>query len=80
LPAQRYDSHDGIVQVEVSFSETYLSLKQRAALLFNIHAQEIVFLFRDDLSISIRDDDIVGRHTIPLCEKQNSPFFRMFQL
>jgi hypothetical protein len=54
-----------------------LSLKQRAALLFNVQPHEIVFLLRD-LSIFIDDDLIVEHLTMQLCAKSFSPFFALF--
>lgn len=44
----------------MSMSETFLALKDRVAKMFKTQAQEIVFLFRDDLSIFVRDDLTVG--------------------
>jgi hypothetical protein len=44
----------------VSMSETFLALKERVAPMFKTQAQEIVFLFRGDLSIFVRDDLTLG--------------------
>jgi hypothetical protein len=41
-------------------SETFLALKERVAPMFKTQAQEIVFFFRGNLSIFIRDDLTVG--------------------
>lgn len=49
--------------------ETFLSLKSRVAEILNVTAQEIMFHFRDDLSIFIPDQQKVGCFQLYLCEK-----------
>jgi hypothetical protein len=62
------DANAEDLQVEVSLSETFLSLKQRVAQIFNASANDIVFLVRDNLSIFIPNEATVGCYELVLCE------------
>ncbi len=67
------DANAEVLQVEVSLSETFLSLKQRVAQIFNASANDIVFLFRDNLSIFIPNEATVRCYELILCERTLGP-------